>query len=70
MVASTFAVWVGLRFTTVTAYVLFPLIALMSIPGKTGRRTSYALAAVGLVMAWAWPPISPGFTQWLAAVLG
>jgi uncharacterized membrane protein SirB2 len=49
MVASTFAVWVGLRFTAVTAYVLFTLIALMSIPGKTGRRTSYALAAVGLV---------------------
>ena len=45
----------------------------MSIPRKTGRRTSYALAVVGLVqlvMAWVWASISPGFTQWLAAVLG
>jgi hypothetical protein len=73
VVASTFAVWVGLRFTAVTAYVLFTLVALMSIPRKTGRRTSYLLALVGLVqlvLAWVWPPVSPGFTQWLAAVLG
>jgi hypothetical protein len=61
VVASTFAAWVGLRFTAVTAYVLFTLIALMSIPRNTGRRTSYALAVVGLAqlaMAWVWPPIS------------
>ena len=71
-VASTFAVWVGLRYTEVTAYVLFTLVALMSIPRKTDRVTSYALAVVGvvqLVLAWVWPPTSAGSTQWLA-ILG
>jgi len=72
VLASVVAVWIGLRFTPVTGYVLFTLVALTSIPRGTGRRTLGALAAVGvaqLVMAWAWPPVSPGFTDWLAAIL-
>lgn len=72
VLASVLAVWVGLRFTPVTAYVLFTLVALMSIPRRGGRGLSRALAAVGvvqLVLAWVWPPTSPGFEQWLAVVL-
>ena len=73
MVASTLAVWAALRYTEVTAYVLFTLVALMAIPRKADRATSYVLAVVGvvqLVLAWLWTPTSPGFTRWLAAILG
>jgi hypothetical protein len=72
VVASVVAVWIGLRFTPVTAHVLFTLVALTSIPRGLGRRPLAALAVVGagqLVLAWAWPPVSPGFADWLAAVL-
>lgn len=72
IVASVIAVWVGLRFTQVSAYVLFTLVALMSIPRDTDRRTAWVLAAVGvvqLVLAWVWPPTSPGFEEWLSALL-
>jgi hypothetical protein len=72
VVASVVAVWIGLRYTPVTAYVLFTLVALTSIPRGLGRRPLAALAAIGaaqLVLAWVWPPVSPGFTDWLAAVL-
>ncbi len=50
---------------------LFTLVALMSIPRGSGRRTLAVLAVVGvaqLVLAWVWPPISPGFTDWLALI--
>ena len=69
--ASVVAVWIGLRYTPVTAYVLFTLVALLSVPRDTGRRTGSALAVVALaqlVLAWVWPPTSPGFSDWLAAV--
>lgn len=72
VVASVVAVWIGLRYTPVTAYVLFTLVALTSIPRGSGPRTLRLLAAVGaaqLVLAWVWPPVSPGFADWLAAVL-
>ncbi|GAA4536959.1 hypothetical protein [Pseudonocardia xishanensis] len=55
-----------------SAYVLFTLVALMSIPRNTDRRTGRVLAAVGmvqLVIAWVPPPTSPGFEQRSAAVL-
>jgi hypothetical protein len=71
--ASIVAVWVGLRYTPVTAYVLFTLVALMAVPRDSGRRVGAALAAVALaqlVLAWTWPPSSPGFTDWLDAMLG
>lgn len=70
--ASVVAVWVGLRYTPVTAYVLFTLIALLAVPRDTGRRTGALLAVVALAqlaLAWVWPPASPGFADWLAAVL-
>lgn len=73
VLASVVAIWLGLRFTPVSAYVLFTLVALMSIPRDTGRRTAWALAAVGavqVVLAWVWPPTSPGFEDWLAALTG
>ena len=69
--ASVVAVWIGLRYTPVTAYVLFTLVALLSVPRDTSRRTCVVIAAVALaqlVLAWVWPPTSPGFTDWLAAV--
>ena len=69
--ASVVAVWIGLRYTPVTAYVLFTLVALLSVPRDAGRRTGAALgvvAVVQLVLAWVWPPTSPGFADWLAAV--
>jgi hypothetical protein len=69
--ASVVAVWIGLRYTPVTAYVLFTLVALLSVPRDAGRRTGAALAVVAvvqLVLAWVWPPTSPGFADWLAAV--
>ena len=69
--ASVVAVWVGLRYTPVTAYVLFTLVALLSVPRDVGRRAGAALAAVALaqlVLAWVWPPTSPGFTDWLTTV--
>lgn len=69
--ASVVAVWIGLRYTPVTAYVLFTLIALLSVPRGLGRRTGAALAGVALVqlvLAWVWPPTSPGFAVWLTAV--
>ena len=69
--ASVVAVWVGLRYTPVTAYVLFTLVALLAVPRDVGRRTGAVLAAVALVqlvLAWVWPPTSPGFADWLAAV--
>jgi hypothetical protein len=72
VVASVVAVWIGLRYTPVTAYVLFTLVALTSIPRRCRPRTLGVLAGVGavqLVLAWVWPPMSPGFADWLAAVL-
>lgn len=72
VLASIVAVWIGLRFTPVTAYVLFTLIALMSIPRRTGPRLLTGLALVGavqLVLAWVWPPVSPGFAEWLTLIL-
>ncbi|MCO1655328.1 hypothetical protein [Pseudonocardia humida] len=72
VLASVVAVWIGLRSTPVTGYLLFTLVALTSIPRGTGRRVLGALAAVAavqLVMAWAWPPISPQFASRLAAIL-
>jgi hypothetical protein len=69
--ASVVAVWTGLRYTSVTAYVLLTLVALLSVPQAPGRRTGAALAAAAvaqLVLAWWWPPTSPGFTEWWAAV--
>jgi hypothetical protein len=72
VLASVVAAWIGLGFTPVTAYVLFTLVALNFVPRGTGRRALGALAAVGvvqLVLAWVWPPVSPGFTDWLGAVL-
>jgi hypothetical protein len=69
--ASVVAVWIGLRYTPVTAYVLFTLIALVSVPRNIGHRTGVALGAVALaqlVLAWWWPPLSPGFSDWVAAV--
>jgi len=69
--ASVVAVWIGLRYTPVTAYVLFTLVALLSVPRDAGRRAGVALGAVALVqlvLAWVWPPTSPGFADWLAAV--
>ena len=68
--ASVVAVWIGLRYTPVTAYVLFTLVALLSVPRDTSRRTRVVIAAVALmqlVLAWV-SPTSPGFTDWLAAV--
>ncbi|GAA2870834.1 hypothetical protein GCM10010472_30200 [Pseudonocardia halophobica] len=72
VLASILAVWVGLRYTPVTAYVLFTLVALMSIPRDSGPRTSRTLAVTvlaQLALAWLWPPTSPGFEQWLTAIL-
>jgi hypothetical protein len=72
VVASVVAVWIGLRFTPVTGYLLFTLVALTSVPRGTGRRALGALAVVGvvqLVLAWVWPPVSPQFAEWLAAVV-
>jgi hypothetical protein len=69
---SVVAVWLGLRFTPVTAYVLFTVVALMAVPRNVGRplRALLVGASVGqLVLAWVWPPTSPGFTEWLSAVL-
>lgn len=54
VLASILAVWVGLRYTPVTAYVLFTLVALMSIPRDSGPRTSRALAVIGS-SSWPWP---------------
>ena len=71
VMASVVAVWVRLRYTPVTAYVLFTLVALLAVPRDTGRRTGAVLAAVALaqlVLAWVWPPTSPGFADWLATV--
>jgi len=71
--ASVVAVWIGLRYTPVTAYVLFTLVALLSVPRAPGRHTGVALGVVALVqllLAWVWPPTSPGFADWLAAVTG
>ena len=71
VVASVVAVWVRRRYTPVTAYVLFTLVALLAVPWDTGRRTGAVLAAVALaqlVLAWVWPPTSPGFADWLATV--
>lgn len=69
--ASVVAVWIGLRYTLVTEYVLFTLLALLALPRSIGRRSRAVLATVALgqlVLAWVWPPTSPGFTDWLAAV--
>ena len=72
---SIVAVWIGLLFTSITAYVLFTLIALIAVTRGLGRRMSHVLVAVALaqvVLAWMWPPASPGFGDWvstLAAVL-
>ena len=70
VLASVVAVWVGLRYTPVTAYVLFTLVALLAVPRDRGR-TGGVLAAVALLqlaLAWVWPPTSPGFAEWLAAI--
>jgi hypothetical protein len=70
VLASVVAVWIGLRYTPVTAYVLFTLMALLSVPrsrGKTGAAF-VAVALAQLALAWVWPPTSPGFADWLAAV--
>jgi hypothetical protein len=72
VLASIVAVWIGLRFTPVTAYVLFTLVALMSIPRRTAPRLLAGLAVVGavqLVLAWVWAPSSPGFVEWLTLIL-
>ncbi|HVH24145.1 MAG TPA: hypothetical protein VNA11_16990, partial [Pseudonocardia sp.] len=69
---SVVAVWLGLRFTPVTAYVLFTVVALMAVPRNTGRLLQVLLVAAAtaqLVLAWLWPPLSPGFLKWLSAVL-
>jgi hypothetical protein len=69
---SVVAVWLGLRFTPVTAYVLFTVVALMAVPRNTGRFLQALLVAAAvtqLVLAWLWPPLSPGFLEWLPAVL-
>jgi hypothetical protein len=65
-------VWVGLRYSAVTAYSLLTLIALMTIRRRTSRPVRLVLAVVAagqLVLAWRWPPASPAFDQWLDAVL-
>lgn len=70
---SVLALWLGLRYTPVTAYVLFTVVALMAVPRNVRRPVQVLLAAAGLAqlaLAWVWPPTSPGFTEWLAAVLG
>lgn len=70
---SVFALWLGLRYTPVTAYVLVTVVALMAVPRNVRRPVQVLLVAaavVQLVLAWVWPPTSPGFTEWRAAVLG
>jgi hypothetical protein len=53
--------------------VLFTVVALMALPRNVRRPVQVLLVVatlVQLVLAWVWPPTSPGFTEWLAAVLG
>ena len=52
---------------------LFTVVALMAVPRNVRRPVRVLLMAaalVQLVLAWVWPPTSPGFIEWLAAVLG
>ena len=51
---------------------LFTVVALMAVPRNTGRPLQVLLVAGGtvqLVLAWLWPPTSPGYLEWLSAVL-
>ena len=59
---SVFALWLGLRYTPVTAYVLVTVVALMAVPRNVRRPVQVLLVAaavVQLVLAWGWPPTSP-----------
>ena len=67
------ALWLGLRYTPVTAYVLFTVVALIAVPRNVRRPVRGLLVAAALVqrlLACPRPPTSPGFTEWLTAVLG
>ena len=44
----------------------------MAVPRNTGRLLQALLVAAAttqLVLAWLWPPLSPGYLEWLFAVL-
>lgn len=70
---SVLAVWIGLLFTQVSSTVLFTMLALISVPRRPRRGLVVALAVVALAqlaLGWLWPPTSPGFTEWVAALRG
>jgi hypothetical protein len=70
---SVLALWLGLRYTPVTAYVLFTVLAPMAVPRNVRRPVPVLLVAaalVQLVLAWGVAADQPGFTEWLVAVLG
>ena len=70
---SVLALWLGLRYPPVTAYVLFTVVALMAVPRNVRRPVQVLLVAAAPGPAGAGlgvPPTRLGFTGWLAAVLG
>jgi hypothetical protein len=65
------ALWLGFAYSQVTAYLMFTLLALVTIASLPSRRLQPAFAVAALcqvALAIAWPPVSPGYNAWLHAL--
>jgi hypothetical protein len=72
LVALVAALWLGFVYSSVDAYLLLTVLALVTISDITSRRFEPALAAVALVqlaLAFAWPLSSVNYSQWSHLVL-
>jgi hypothetical protein len=72
LVALVAALWLGFVYSSVDAYLLLTVLALVTISDITSRRFEPALAAVALAqlaLAFAWPLSSVNYSQWVHMVL-
>jgi len=64
--------WLGFVYGPPVAYLLFTILALITISETASRRFEPALAAVALgqlALVLAWPPASPYFSEWFRLVI-
>jgi hypothetical protein len=70
-VSIVIVLWLGFAYGPIASYLLFTIVALVSISNRSQRRFEPMLVIVALgqlALVLAWPPTTAAFTQWVHAV--